>query len=106
MRWHMIRKTFPTNENFVGLDIHLSDFCLICWVLEVCENFDKKVFLCIIIRFCMKCEWNFMCIVCFAPKSIYHLICFLSINSNANSLVISKCILYSNCGYALLKKYI
>ena len=44
MRWHMIRKTFPTNENFVGLDIHLSDFCLICWVLEVCENFDNKLF--------------------------------------------------------------
>ena len=44
MRWHMIRKTFPTKEKFVGLDIHLSDICLICWLLEVCENFDTKLF--------------------------------------------------------------
>ena len=44
MRRHMIRKTFPTEEKFIELDVHLSDICLICWLLEVCENFDRKLF--------------------------------------------------------------
>ena len=55
----MIRKTFPTNENFVGLDIHLSDFVWFVGYWKCAKTLITNFFLCIIIWFCMKCEWNF-----------------------------------------------